>query len=278
MISEPQRAYVLELLNALGPAGDSFVLAGAQALKFAIPHARATRDFDFILDVIGLQQPDIHVAKVLESLGYVPDPKARNFHFEKPIPSSKEVMRIELMAPAEFKRRNDFRVDIGNNVHARECVGGSIVLAESDYHDLSGLLPDGRTLTTRIRVARPNALVMLKCLAMDDRYKSQRGPAHYEYDRQEASVHAADIVSVLRAQVRMDEFKQAFWGQFPPEPHLKQVTMAIVQGYFSDETKPGLMMYREYLGRQRPSNETSPEEILHEVHSARRLLAGLIGG
>jgi hypothetical protein len=33
MIPEPQRTYVLELLKALGPAGDEFVVAGAQAMK-----------------------------------------------------------------------------------------------------------------------------------------------------------------------------------------------------------------------------------------------------
>jgi hypothetical protein len=38
----------------------------------------------------------------------------------KPIPSSTETMRIEFMAPEEFKRHNDIRVDIQNGVHTRE--------------------------------------------------------------------------------------------------------------------------------------------------------------
>ena len=33
MIPEPQRSYVLELLAALGPAADDFVVAGAQAMS-----------------------------------------------------------------------------------------------------------------------------------------------------------------------------------------------------------------------------------------------------
>jgi hypothetical protein len=32
MIPEPQRTYVLELLQALGPIADDFVVAGAQAM------------------------------------------------------------------------------------------------------------------------------------------------------------------------------------------------------------------------------------------------------
>jgi hypothetical protein len=35
VIPEPQRAYLLELLKALGPAAQDFVIAGAQAMKGA---------------------------------------------------------------------------------------------------------------------------------------------------------------------------------------------------------------------------------------------------
>ena len=44
MIPEPQRTYVLELFKALGAAADGFVVAGAQAMKFMLSHARATKD------------------------------------------------------------------------------------------------------------------------------------------------------------------------------------------------------------------------------------------
>jgi hypothetical protein len=81
-------------------------------------------------------------------------------------------MRIELMAPEEFKRSNDFRVDVQNGVHARACTGGSIALAQSDKHTISGNLPDGVTFTVQIRVTQPHALVMLKLLALADRYNN----------------------------------------------------------------------------------------------------------
>jgi hypothetical protein len=56
MIPEPQRTYVLELLSVLGPAAEDLVLAGAQAMKFALDKARATKDLDFVLDVIAIRQ------------------------------------------------------------------------------------------------------------------------------------------------------------------------------------------------------------------------------
>ncbi|HWO27445.1 MAG TPA: hypothetical protein VNO32_01465 [Candidatus Acidoferrum sp.] len=119
MIPEPQRTYVLELLAALGSAADDFVVAGAQAMKFSVEKARGTKDVDFLLNVIALRKEPLHLAKVLESLAYKPVPESRNFQFEKPIPDSTETMRIEFMAPEEFKRRHDFRVDIQDGIHAR---------------------------------------------------------------------------------------------------------------------------------------------------------------
>ena len=74
MIPEPQRTYLLELLEALGPAADDFVVAGAQAMKFAVQKARGTKDVDFILNVIALRNEPLQLAKVFESLGYAPPP------------------------------------------------------------------------------------------------------------------------------------------------------------------------------------------------------------
>jgi hypothetical protein len=55
MIPEPQRTYVLELLQALGPIADDFVVAGAQAMNFMLRHARPTKDIDFVLDAVALR-------------------------------------------------------------------------------------------------------------------------------------------------------------------------------------------------------------------------------
>jgi hypothetical protein len=61
VIPEPQRTYLLELLAALGPAVDDFVIAGAQAIKFAVKDARGTKDVDFILNVIALRAESLQL-------------------------------------------------------------------------------------------------------------------------------------------------------------------------------------------------------------------------
>jgi hypothetical protein len=43
VISEPQRTYLRELLAVLGPVADDFVIAGAQAIQFAVKDAPGVR-------------------------------------------------------------------------------------------------------------------------------------------------------------------------------------------------------------------------------------------
>ena len=76
MIPEPQRTYLLELLAALGPAANDFVIAGAQAIKFAVQDARGTKDVDFVLNVIALRAAPLQLDGVLKQLGIQRGPRS----------------------------------------------------------------------------------------------------------------------------------------------------------------------------------------------------------
>jgi len=271
LIPEPQRSHILELLKTLGPAADAFVLAGAQAMKFVVEKARATKDFDFILDVITLRSENTSLGSTLEKLGYRVVESAQNFQFEKNIPDSQEVVRVEFMGPAEHKRQNDFRVDVQDGIHARACTGGRIVLAESDLQALSGRLPDGSAVTQNLRVTRPHALVMLKCLAMDDRYRNIRGASHGRHDRDEARVHAADIVAILSAQKDLREFQGKFRAQFRVEPELGIRVGKIADDYFKSVDAPGLLLYEEFLAENTEAREDR-EQVGRELRRALEVL------
>jgi hypothetical protein len=272
VIPEPQRTYVLELWSELGSASGDFVLVGGQALKFAVPDARATKDFDFVLDVVALRQSPIPVAAALERLGYTVVPESRNFQFEKPIPDSVHTMRVELLGPEEHKRGRDFRVDLGGNVHARACSGGRIVLAESDLYEIAGHLPSGAASRTQIRVSRPHALVFMKCLAMDDRYRNLRGIDHYEHDRDSARTHVADIVDILTVQADLVRFGEKFAEQFEGDPDLRARVSQITRDYFAREDGPGILLYEEHLAEDVDYDRA---RIDAERRRAQRLLAAL---
>lgn len=276
MIPEPQRTYVLELFKALGAAADGFVVAGAQAMKFLLREARATKDIDFVLDVIALRGEKDPIAQKLKDLKYTAVPGSQNFQFEKSIPASKDMMRIEFMAPEELKREKDFRVDVQNGIHARACTGGSIALAESSIHELSGKLPDGSAFSTPIRVTKPHALVMLKLLALDDRYRNIRGLAEARHDREEARTHAADIIAVAGVQADMKGFRQNFENQFSADPALGLRVMRILDNYFRTSTSPGLLVYEEHLVGDKPLDRAARSEVASELARAQQLMSGLL--
>lgn len=275
MIPEPQRAYLLELVTALGPAAEGLVLVGGHALRFMVTRPRPTRDFDFVLNVTYLRDCSTLLGSVLASLGYAVADNARNFQFEKSIPNSREIMRIEFMAPAEFVRNNEIRVDVQEGVHGRACDGGSIVVVETEEHDLVGSLPDGRPVEAKIRVTRPHALVLLKLLAMDERYRNVRGPIHAEHDREEARIHADDIVGVMRAHENLGEFRTHFRRQFNQDTRLRERAYQIIRDYFGQEARPGLILYGESLMANLPPGE-SVRELGTELRRAQRLVSSLL--
>jgi hypothetical protein len=276
MISEPQRTYLLELLTALGPVADEFVLVGGQALKFVLAEARATKDFDFLLDAIALREKPANVAAKLEALDYKVVPESRNFQFQKSIPGASEVMRVEFMAPRELKRENDFRVTIEKGFHARECLGGTIALQESDVHELQGVLPDGTPARANLRVTRPNALVLLKLLALDDRYRNLRGPEHAEHDRNEARVHASDVIAILNATVDIPAFREAFYGQFAEDPVLGIRATDHLRTYFREDTSPGILLYEESLISGSSADRSARSQLANEVRRASQMMKEIL--
>jgi len=275
MIPEPQRTYVLELLNALGPAAEDFIVAGAQAMKFVLQQARATKDIDFILDVVKLRGSEPPIAARLKDLGYAVVEGARNFQFKKTIPGSEEPMRIEFMAPEEFKREKDFRVDVEEGIHARACAGASIALAESTVHQLSGKLPNGAAFTTTVRVTKAHALVMLKLLALDDRFRNVRGPKEAQHDREEARTHAADIVAIVTAQTNPAQFKADFEHQLRADPGLGIRVLKILHEYFGESTSPGLLVYEESVVADKPLDRSARPEVSREIDRAHRIMRDL---
>ena len=276
MIPEPQKTYLLELLAALGPAADEFVLVGGQALKFVLGKARATKDFDFLLDAISLREKPANIAGKLGALGYKVVPESRNFQYQKPIPGTNEVMRVEFMAPRELKRDNDFRVDIEKGLHARECLGGTIALHESDIHEVHGVLPDGTPARASLRVTRAHALAFLKLLALDDRYRNLRGPEHAEHDRNEARIHAADIIAILNAAIDVVAFREAFYGQFTSDPMLGIGVAELLHMYFREDTSPGMLLYEESLRPGGPVDRETRAQLASELRRAFRMMTDIL--
>jgi hypothetical protein len=223
---------------------------------------------------VGLREQQLELRSILEKeLKYSVIESARNFQFEKAIPNSKERMRIEFMAPSELKRPGkDFRVDVQDSLHARSCTGGSIAIVESDLYTISGHLPNGESCSAKIRVTRPNALIMMKMLALDDRYRNARGPKELPHDREEARVHAADIIAIASAQVPIRSIRDRFEAQFHSDPPLGIEVLSISDRYFREDISPGFLVYEEYLRANLPVSSASRKELDTETQRAHAMM------
>jgi hypothetical protein len=143
-------------------------------------------------------------------------------------------------------------------------------------HDVHGTLPDGKPARVKLRVTRPNALVLLKLLALDDRYRNLRGPEHAQHDRDEAIVHASDIIVILNAVVDITALRQAFYGQFAEDVELGIRATDHLRTYFREDASPGMLLYEESLRAGAPIDRDSRAQLADEFLRAARMMAEIV--
>jgi hypothetical protein len=260
MIEEPQLTYLLELLDALGENADHFILVGARAMNFNVKEGRRTKDFDFVLQVQILRNSNVDISPVLKSLGYNVVETAKYFQFDKKIPGSNESIRIEFLAPGDEKDGDNFRVKIQPEFHAHACTGAEIVYNESSRIEIEGVLPNGNPLRKYIRVAQIWAILMLKTIALDDRYKNIRGVGHVDYDRDEARIFSSDVILIIHDHIQNANFTDKFWRQLNNKTSLKDRIVEILNTYYGDIAAPGIQLYREFIRMQKGENLDEDEE------------------
>jgi hypothetical protein len=124
---------------------------------------------------------------------------------------------------------------------------------------------DGLEFTASLRVTEPHALVMLKLLALDDRYRNIRSPAEARHDREESRTHAADILAIVSAQTNPAQFKEAFQRQFEADPPLGMRVSQVLHEYFSESTSPGLLVYEGFLVADRPLHRDARRDVAQLV-------------
>lgn len=148
-------------------------------------------------------------------------------------------------------------------------------MIESDSYLISGVLPNGQTATRTIRVIRPSALVLLKLLALSDRYRNIGGPSEAEHDREEARTHAADIVAIVSAQTDSRMFKECFQRQFSADPPLGLRASELLAEFFAEDTSPGILLYEEHISSNLPVDRDLRMHVRQELSRAYRLMSGL---
>ena len=128
-----------------------------------------------------------------------------------------------------------------------------------------------------LRVTKPHALVMLKLLALDDRYRNIWGPAEARHDREEARTHAADIIAIVSAQLDIERFRAAFQRQFESDPLLGSRVSRILDDYFRENVSPGMLVFEEFLVADKPLDLQARHEVAQEIERTHSLMRALLG-
>jgi hypothetical protein len=119
-------------------------------------------------------------------------------------------------------------------------------------------------------------LVLLKLLALSDRYSNIRGPREARHDREEAQTHAADIVAIISTQPAPAQFAAQFLSQFQADPLPGVRVLRILADSFRETTSPGLIVYAEYLAANTPIGHDAQADLRQETERARRALSRIL--
>jgi hypothetical protein len=84
-----------------------------------------------------------------------------------------------------------------------------------------------------------------------------RGPEHAQHDRDEAIVHASDIIAILNAVVDITALREAFYGQFAEDVELGIRATDHLRTYFWEDASPGMLLYEESLRAGAPLTATA---------------------
>ena len=102
-------------------------------------------------------------------------------------------------------------------------------------------------------------------------YKNIRGPRKEKEDRDEAQVHAADIVSIVHHHIQNPDFSKSFWLQFADEVELRRQAENIISNYFADLNSAGTLLYAGFL-RMQGIDIDETEELKRALREVKLLL------
>src|SRR5262249_9923149 len=102
-------------------------------------------------------------------------------------------------------------------------------------------------------------------------------PALGEHDRNEARVHAADIIAIVSAQPDPLNFQLHFDRQFGVDRDLDMRVHQIVQDYFGTDIAPGFLLYEEFLVANTPASDSDQRRVvMPELERAHMLMKALL--
>jgi hypothetical protein len=171
--TEAARAVLLEVLNALGAMRDEIVIVGGWVPDLLYPESNHMGSLDVDLAVSPMAIGGNAYSTIRERLmriGYTM--QASPTRFLKHIPGLTNPIKIDLITGLYVleERRESILID---EIRINALRGIDLVFEASETITIDGQMPDGSFNQVTARLVAPEAYILIKAIAMDERTKDK---------------------------------------------------------------------------------------------------------
>jgi len=171
--ADASRAVLIEVGNVLGAFRDKIVVVGGWVPELLYPRKGHIGSLDVDLAISPEAFSDDAYTTVrnrLTEAGY--SYTAPPTRFTKQVKGAKEPTKVDLITGQYVTGKKNTHIQV-NELQINGLRGLDLAFEASREIELSGEMPDGVRNTVRVRVVEPEAFVLIKAFAMDERAKEK---------------------------------------------------------------------------------------------------------
>lgn len=274
----PLAPHLLDLAAAFGERGLDLTLVGGFGLVLrrqwreelgeatligAVPAARATEDFDVLLNLELLESPGQRsaVREALASAGY--ETQLAYLHFVKPNsggPGRRDV-KVDFLSPppagnpslkVNSMRVGPRRSGSGNELHGYATPEAALMVGEPLRIALEGEGMEGVERSGHVILPHPFLLILMKLCAFRDEFEGRR--RNGQVRRDVAAKHLTDVYTLVALLTSTEADGLPELVKQHEDHELVRDARVIVMELLAGETQPGTLLLRETL-------EIEPEDL-----------------
>ncbi len=195
------RAVLIEVMNVLGAFRDDIVLVGGWVPELLYPNRGHIGSLDVDLAVSRSALGENAYKTILNRMitaGYSHHPSPTRF--TKPVAGVEEPVKVDLVG-GQYEGGDKAKSIQVNELELNTLRGLDLAFEACREISISGLTPDGSQNTVRVRVVLPEAYILIKAFALDERQKEKDAydihfiMRHYPPDVEALATHVRPLLA-----------------------------------------------------------------------------------
>lgn len=167
------RAVLIEVANVLGAFRQDIVLVGGWVPELLFPNRGHIGSLDVDLAVAPTALTDNAYETILRRMldaGY--KHSTGPTRFSKEVSGAPDPVKVDLISGQYQGAQKTISVQV-NELQLNSLRGIDLAFAAWDEIEVEGVMPDGTRNAVRVRIVRPEAFILIKAIALDERTKDK---------------------------------------------------------------------------------------------------------